>query len=118
MILTIIIYYLKSLPIQKKIAIIKIYFTIGIYNDNTYHLRIIIESWTYIVKHLYLNNLKFYLDITDLYTRFGIDFIFSKTGKCSCHKFFFIYYSFFFIHFITISNVSSINLFLLLFMII
>ena len=70
---------------KKKIAIIKVYCIISACNNNAYYLKIIIELWIYVVEHVYLNNLNFYLDIVNLYMRFGTDFVFSKTEKCSCH---------------------------------
>ena len=68
----------------------------GACNDNACHLRIVIEPRTYVVEHVYLypSGLNFYLDIADLYARFGTDFIFPKTGECSCHSFYSIYHSF------------------------
>ena len=82
------------MPIQKKITIIEVYCIIGTWNNNAYHLRIIIKLWTYVVEYIYLNDLNFYLNITDLYVCFNMDFIFSKTEKCSCHWFYSINYLF------------------------
>ena len=70
---------------KKKIAIIEIYCIIATYNDNTCYLIIIIKPQIYIVKHVYLSGLNFYLDIADLYTRFNTDFVFPKTEEYSCH---------------------------------
>ena len=80
--------------IQKKIAIVEVYCIIGKYNNNVCYLRIIIEPQTYLVEHIYLSNLNFLLDITDLYMYFSTDFVFPKTEKYNCHQFYSIYYSF------------------------
>ncbi len=80
--------------IQKKIAIVEVYCTIGACNDNACHVRIIIKPRIYVVEHVYMSDLNFYLDIADLYARFGTDFVFSKTEQCSYHQFYSIYYSF------------------------
>ncbi len=79
---------------KKKIAIVEVYSTISVCNNNAYYLRIIIEPRTYVVEHVYLNNLNFYLDIADLYACFGTDFVFPKTEEYGCHRFYSIYYSF------------------------
>ncbi len=79
---------------KKKIAIVEVYCTIGACNDNACHLRIIIESRTYVVEQVYLSDLNCYLDIAELYARFGTDFVFPKTEECSCHQFYSIYYLF------------------------
>ncbi len=42
-------------------------------------MLVIIEPRTYVVEYVYLSDLNFYLDITDLYARFGTDFVFPKT---------------------------------------
>ncbi len=42
-------------------------------------MLVIIEPRTYVVEHVYLSDLKFYLDIADLYARFATDFVFPKT---------------------------------------
>ena len=80
---------------KKKITIVEVYCIIGAYNNNICHLIIIIELWIYVVKYMYLSDLNFYFNIADLYVRFGMDFIFPKTEKCSCHQFYSIYYLFF-----------------------
>ncbi len=67
------------MPIQKKIAIIEGYYIIGACNDNACHLKIAIEPRTYVVEHVYLSDLNFYLDIANLNSRFGTDFVFPKT---------------------------------------
>ncbi len=82
------------MSIQKKIAIIEVYYIIGIYNNNTCHLRIIIEPRTYVVEYVYLSDLNFYLNIADLYTYFSTNCIFPKTKKCSCYRLYPIYYLF------------------------
>ncbi len=70
---------------KKKIAIVEVYCTISACNNNACHLRFIIEPRIYVVEYIYLNDLNFYLEIVDLYTHFGSDFVFPKTEKCSCH---------------------------------
>lgn len=81
---------------KKNIAIVEIYYPIGGCNNNTYHLIIIIEPRIYIVEYVYLSDLNFYFDITDLYTRFGRDFVFPKSEEHSYHQFYSIYYLFLF----------------------
>lgn len=70
---------------KKKILIEEVYCIIDIYNNNVCYLKIIIEFWIYIVEYIYLNNLNFYHDIADLYTSFGMDFVFLITEKYSYH---------------------------------
>ena len=80
---------------KKKIAIVKVYYKIGAYNNNACYLIIIFKLWTYVVEYIYLNDLNFYLDIADLYMHFGTNFVFFlKIEECSCHQFYSIYYSF------------------------
>ncbi len=76
---------------NKKNTIIEVYHTIGACNNNAYNLKIIIQPQIYEVEHVYLSDLNFYLDITDLYMRFNIDFDFPKTKEYICHRFYFIY---------------------------
>ena len=87
---------------KKKITIVEVYYTIDVCINNVDHFIIIIKLCIYVFKYMYLSDLNFYLGIADLYIRFDTDFVFPKTKEYSCHQFYSIYYSFFFLYILSV----------------